>query len=55
MPRAVLPLGFALLFFRFGQVLVRTLSGKQAALLADEAEDALKLRPADSDAPRERE
>jgi len=55
-PRVVLPLGFALLFFRFGQVLVRTLEGKQTALLADEAEDALKLRADDSgDAPRERE
>ncbi len=55
-PRVVLPLGFALLFFRFGQVLVRTLRGKQTALLADEAEEALKLRADDSgDAPRERE
>ena len=52
-PRTVLPLGFALLFFRFGQVLVRTLGGRQAGLLADEAEDALKLRATDSDdAPR---
>jgi len=51
-PRAVLPLGFALLFFRFSQVLVRTLRGSQAGLLADEAEEALKLRAGDDEAPR---
>ncbi|MGB7543165.1 MAG: TRAP transporter small permease [Burkholderiales bacterium] len=43
-PRLVLPFGFGLLFFRFGQVLYRLLTGKKARLLGDEAEDALKLR-----------
>lgn len=43
-PRAVLPIGFALLAFRFGQVLYRVLSGKEVHLLGDEAEEALKLR-----------
>jgi C4-dicarboxylate transporter DctQ subunit len=47
-PRLVLPLGYALLFFRFAQVLVRTLRGTQAGLLVDEAEEALKLRPTDA-------
>jgi len=43
-PRAVMPLGFALLFFRFAQVLWRTLSGKDANLLGDEVKDALRHR-----------
>ena len=43
-PRAVLPVGFALLAFRFAQVLWRLLTGKEAHLLGDEAEDALKLK-----------
>jgi len=42
-PRLVLPLGYALLFFRFSQVLYRLLTGKEAHLLGDEVEDALKL------------
>ena len=55
-PRLVLPLGYALLFFRFAQVLVRTLRGNQSGLLVDEAEEALKLRLDDAgDAPRGRE
>ena len=41
-PRLVLPLGFALAFFRFAQVLWRLATGQRAALLVDEAEDALK-------------
>lgn len=49
-PRLVLPLGFALLFFRFGQVLVRLLTGREAHLLGDEVQDALKHR-ADDEAP----
>ncbi len=44
MPRLVMPLGFALLFFRFGQVLYRLLTGGKARLLVDEAEEALKMR-----------
>lgn len=43
-PRIILPIGFALLAFRFAQVLWRLLSGQEAHLLGDEAEDALKLK-----------
>jgi C4-dicarboxylate transporter DctQ subunit len=42
-PRVVLPLGFALAFLRFAQVLYRLLTGQQASLLGDEVKDALKL------------
>ncbi len=42
-PRAVLPLGFALLFFRFCQVLVHVIRGEGWGLVADEAGDALKM------------
>lgn len=55
-PRLVLPIGFALLFFRFAQVLARLLAGKEAHLLGDEVEDALKLRSDNSELPpQERE
>lgn len=47
-PRIVLPLGFALLTWRFVQVLAQLASGRKASLLGDEAQDALKLR---QDAP----
>jgi C4-dicarboxylate transporter DctQ subunit len=44
-PRAVLPIGFALAFFRFGEILVRILKGTDGGLqLADEAKDALEMR-----------
>lgn len=43
-PRLVIPLGFALLAFRFTQVLWRLASGQEVHLLGDEAEEALKLR-----------
>jgi len=43
-PRVILPLGFALLAFRFAQVLFRLVRGEEAHLLGDEAEEALKLR-----------
>jgi len=43
-PRLVLPIGFALLALRFGQAFVRLWRGESARLLADEAEEALKLR-----------
>jgi len=43
-PRAVLPLGFALLALRFGQALWRVVAGHDAHLLGDEVRDALKLR-----------
>jgi C4-dicarboxylate transporter DctQ subunit len=52
MPRAVLPIGFALLFYRFCQVLVHVIRGESAGLLADEAEDALKLL--DEEKPEDR-
>lgn len=48
-PRLVLPLGFALMFFRFTEVLVSLLRGKDAHLLGDEAADALKYSAHDSD------
>lgn len=41
-PRVVLPLGFALLTLRFLEVLVALWRGRDARLLGDEAEDALK-------------
>jgi len=43
-PRLVLPLGFALLAFRFAEVLYRIVMGKEAHLLGDEAAEALKHR-----------
>jgi C4-dicarboxylate transporter DctQ subunit len=43
-PRIVVPLGFALLGLRFGQVFVRLWRGEETKLLSDEAEEALKLR-----------
>jgi C4-dicarboxylate transporter DctQ subunit len=43
-PRLVLPLGFALLALRFGQVLFRLATGREAHLLGDEAEEALRMR-----------
>ena len=48
-PRLVLPLGFALLAFRFAQVLWRIASGREAHLLGDEVKDALKLKEDDLD------
>ncbi len=47
-PRAILPLGFALLALRFTQVLLRLISGKDAHLLGDEAQEALKLKEQDT-------
>lgn len=47
-PRLVLPIGFSLLAIRFGQVLYRLASGKEAHLLGDEAKEALKLRADES-------
>ena len=43
-PRAVLPIGFLLLAFRFSQVLYLLVTGQSVNLLLDEAEDALKMR-----------
>jgi len=50
-PRLVLPLGFGLLFLRFAQVLYRLLTGKEAHLLGDEVQDALKHRSDESAPP----
>lgn len=47
-PRIILPLGFALLAFRFAQVLWRLASGQEVHLLGDEAEEALKLKEDES-------
>jgi C4-dicarboxylate transporter, DctQ subunit len=41
-PRLVLPIGGALLFLRFGQVLYRLIVGKDARLLGDEAKEAIR-------------
>ena len=49
-PRLVLPVGAALLFFRFVQVLYRLLAGKEAHLLGDEVKEALKHQ-ADGESP----
>ena len=46
-PRIVLPLGFALLGFRFAQALLRLWRGERTGLLHDEAKEALKLKPKD--------
>ncbi len=51
-PRVILPIGFALLTFRFVQVLLRLLSGKEAHLLGDEAKDALKLKDDSAEVPK---
>jgi C4-dicarboxylate transporter DctQ subunit len=48
-PRLVLPLGFALLAFRFAQVLWRIVRGQEVHMLVDEAKDALKLKQDDLD------
>jgi C4-dicarboxylate transporter DctQ subunit len=51
-PRLVLPIGFALLAFRFAEVLYRIVTGRETRLLGDEAADALKHRvDAPEDAP----
>jgi C4-dicarboxylate transporter DctQ subunit len=43
-PRAVLPVGYALLALRFGQALYRLATGGEVHLLGDEAKEALKLQ-----------
>jgi C4-dicarboxylate transporter, DctQ subunit len=50
-PRLALPLGFALLTFRFCELFYRTLIGKATHLIGDEAEEALKLRVVDCAPP----
>lgn len=43
-PRLVMPVGFALLFLRFAEVLYDMIKGKEAQLLGDEVKDALRYR-----------
>jgi C4-dicarboxylate transporter, DctQ subunit len=43
-PRLVVPLGFALLAFRFAQLLWRIVTGQEAHMLVDEAKDALAMQ-----------
>lgn len=50
-PRTVLPIAFALLFWRFTEVFWRLASGRDARLLGDEAQDALRSGGADGPAP----
>lgn len=52
-PRLVLPIGFGLLFLRFGQILYRLATGQHARLLGDEAEEALKHRTDAEEPPAE--
>lgn len=51
LPRAVLPLGFALLALRFGEVLWRLARGQDVHLLGDEVQDALKLQAGSGPSP----
>ena len=52
-PRLVLPLGFALLFLRFAQLLYRLATGQSVRLLGDEARDALQHRAHAEEPPAE--
>ncbi|WP_323017379.1 TRAP transporter small permease [Castellaniella sp.] len=47
-PRVVMPLGFALLIYRFGEVLWHLIKGDHASLLGDEVADAMKYRSDDA-------
>src|SRR5690606_26455538 len=48
----IVPLGFALVFIRFAEILVRILQNRQTGLgLANEAADALKLAEHEDDKP----
>jgi len=52
-PRLVLPIGGALLFLRFGQVLYRLIIGKEAHLLGDEAQEAIRQQLDEAGEPPE--
>ncbi|MGE5320283.1 MAG: TRAP transporter small permease [Hyphomicrobiaceae bacterium] len=52
-PRLALPIGFGLLAIRFAQVLYRVIAGKEAHLLGDEAEEALKQRVEEETPPQQ--
>ncbi|MGS7251091.1 MULTISPECIES: TRAP transporter small permease [Pseudomonas] len=48
----IVPLGFTLVFIRFGEIMVRILMGRQVGLgLADEAAEAMKLTEHEEDKP----
>jgi C4-dicarboxylate transporter DctQ subunit len=43
MPRMVMPIGYALIIFRFSEALIKILRGQQTTLgLANEAKDAIE-------------
>lgn len=46
-PITVLPIGYALLFLRFGVLLVQILRGRRILLVGDEAEDAMQYASED--------
>lgn len=48
-PRLVLPVGFILLIYRFGEVLWHLFKGDGASLLGDEVADAMKYRSDESE------
>ncbi len=50
-PRLVLPIGYALLFVRLAEVLWQLLSGREAHLVGDEVEDAMKLATGSDEPP----
>lgn len=50
-PRLVLPIGYGLLFVRLAEVLWRLLTGKEAHLVGDEVEDAMKLATGSDEPP----
>jgi len=52
-PRLVLPIGGVLLFLRFGQLLVRLIRGKEAHLLGDEAQEAIRHQLDETGTPPE--
>lgn len=54
LPRLALPIGFGLLVFRFSQVLLQVVRGKDTFLLGDEAEEALK-QYSDKESPSEQQ
>ncbi|MOA53858.1 hypothetical protein D3C78_1773800 [compost metagenome] len=48
----IVPVGFALVFIRFAEILVRILMNRQTGLgLADEAAEAIKLTEHEEDKP----
>lgn len=48
-PRLVLPIGYLLLIWRLGEVLVGLITGKNTSLLGDEVADAMKYRSDDEE------